>query len=254
MVNRNLARRRAAKSLPLREEVGRSGHGHGKHTDRRRRVCLRLLVLLVALVLLIIYVDQQLHPIVRAFGENQAKYAATLAINEAVTQVLADKQLQYEDLIQTLRDEEGDIVSVEADVSKINRLKAEVTTAILQRLKQQEQLEMRIPLGNLFGSDWFNGRGPRLPLRVTVTGNALTTMHSSFSSAGINQTNHAITLEVEALIVTAIPGYTTSQKVETSFVVAETVLVGKVPDSFTEVTGDMAGDLGKIFAFGSEAQ
>ena len=86
----------------------------------------------------------------------------------------------------------------------------------------------------------FNDRGPRIPLRVTMSGNALTTMNSAFSSAGINQTSHQITLHIESQIVTTIPGYTNYIKVETDFVVAETVLVGKVPDTFLDVDGRVA--------------
>ena len=246
MVNRELARRQSAMARP-------AGTKRRRYTGKRRLWQLRLLALLTALVLLAIYVDIQLHPIVRAFGENQARYAATRVINEAVTQVLTNDPVAYDELVKTLRDEAGGIVSVEADVGRINRLKAELTTAILERLEQEEPLEMHVPLGNLLGGDWFNGRGPRIPLRVTVSGTAMTAMHSAFTSAGINQTNHTITLEVQAQIVTAIPGYMTTQEVTTSFVVAETVLVGEVPDSFTEVTGDMAGDLGKIFAFGDDS-
>ena len=203
----------------------------------------RLLAFLVALILLIIFLDHQIHPLVKSFGENQAKFTSTKAINEAVTQVLTDEQIRYEDL-----------VTVEADISKINRLKAEITTVVLERLKEYAHLEMRIPLGSILGGEMFNDRGPRIPLRVTMSGNALTTMNSAFSSAGINQTSHQITLHIESQIVTTIPGYTNYIKVETDFVVAETVLVGKVPDSYTEVDGSQAELLGKIFAYGSDSK
>ena len=214
----------------------------------------RLLAFLIALILLIIFLDHQIHPLVKSFGENQAKFTSTKAINEAVTQVLTDEQIRYEDLVTVARNEVGDIVSVEADISKINRLKAEIITVVLERLKEYAHLEMRIPLGSILGGEMFNDRGPRIPLRVTMSGNALTTMNSAFSSAGINQTSHQITLHIESQIVTTIPGYTNYIKVETDFVVAETVLVGKVPDSYTEVDGSQAELLGKIFAYGSDSK
>ena len=142
----------------------------------------RLLAFLIAQILLIIFLDHQIHPLVKSFGENQAKFTSTKAINEAVTQVLTDEQIRYEDLVTVARNEVGDIVSVEADISKINRLKAEITTVVLERLKEYAHLEMRIPLGSILGGEMFNDRGPRIPLRVTMSGNALTTMNSAFSS------------------------------------------------------------------------
>ena len=209
----------------------------------------RLLAFLVALILLIIFLDHQIHPLVKSFGENQAKFTSTKAINEAVTQVLTDEQIRYEDLVTVARNEVGDIVSVEADISKINRLKAEITTVVLERLKEYAHLEMRIPLGSILGGEMFNDRGPRIPLRVTMSGNALTTMNSAFSSAGINQTSHQIELEVTVRIYAAIPGFRSSIETTTNYLVAETVLVGEVPDSFTQVDGDQADIVRKIFDY-----
>ena len=209
----------------------------------------RLLAFLIALILLIIFLDHQIHPLVKSFGENQAKFTSTKAINEAVTQVLTDEQIRYEDLVTVARNEVGDIVSVEADISKINRLKAEITTVVLERLKEYAHLEMRIPLGSILGGEMFNDRGPRIPLRVTMSGNALTTMNSAFSSAGINQTSHQIELEVTVRIYAAIPGFRSSIETTTNYLVAETVLVGEVPDSFTQVDGDQADIVRKIFDY-----
>ena len=95
----------------------------------------------------------------------------------------------------------------------------------------------------------FNDRGPRIPLRVTMSGNALTTMNSAFSSAGINQTSHQIELEVTVRIYAAIPGFRSSIETTTNYLVAETVLVGEVPDSFTQVDGDQADIVRKIFDY-----
>ena len=233
----------------------RGGRTHRRPAGARKNLAAwRLLAFLAALILLVIFLDHQIHPLVKAFGETQAKWTSTKAINEAVTQVLTDEQIRYEDLVSVARNDEGDIVSVEADISKINRLKAEITTAVLDRLQAFSHLEMRIPVGSILGGEMFNDRGPRIPLRATMSGNALTTMNSAFSSAGINQTSHQITLHIESQIVTTIPGYTNCIKVETSFVVAETVLVGKVPDSYTEVDGSQAELLGKIFAYGGDSK
>lgn len=48
-----------------------------------------------------------------------------------------------------------------------------------------------------------------------------------------------------------MPGYSVTTKVKTSYCLAETVIVGYVPQSFTEVTGDDRSNLSKIFDFGA---
>ena len=72
---------------------------------------------------------------------------------------------------------------------------------------------------------------------------------SAFSSAGINQTSHQIELEVTVRIYAAIPGFRSSIETTTNYLVAETVLVGEVPDSFTQVDGDQADIVRKIFDY-----
>ena len=214
---------------------------------------LRILALFAGVALLTILFVNQLHPLVKSFGDTQARWEATRAINEAVTAVLADAQLQYEDLVTVGKDEEGNLAAVEANVVKINQLKAAITTAVLEKLEETSHLSMSIPLGTLIGGDLLNGWGPRIHLRVTVSGSVVTTLHSQFISAGINQTSHQITMDLQSKIALSIPGYMTTVTVDSSFLIAETVLVGKVPDSYTEVDGTQADLLGKIFAFGGDS-
>lgn len=222
-------------------------------TGRRRKSGLRLLAALSGLLLAMVLVARHLHPILEAYGKNQAQWLSARVINEAVTEVLADEQLSYSDLVSVSLDETGAVKTVEADVNKINRLKAAVTNTVLEKLKENRTLQTSVPLGTLIGGDWFSGWGPHIPLKVSVSGSAVATMHSGFSSAGINQTSHQITLDLTSNLVMAIAGYTTTVEISSNFLVAETVLVGQVPDSYTEVDGGQADLLGKIFAYGGNS-
>ena len=79
------------------------------------------------------------------------------------------------------------------------------------------------------------GRGPLIPLKITLAGTVITELQSQFLSAGINQTKHELTLSVKARIFIRMPGYYTTAEITTNFLVAETVIVGEVPDAFTNV-------------------
>ena len=52
------------------------------------------------------------------------------------------------------------------------------------------------------------------------------------SDAGINQTNHQINLEVIVDIDILIPWGTESAQVVSEVMIADTVIVGKVPDTY----------------------
>ena len=132
---------------------------------------------------------------------------------------------------------------------QINRLKAAATGAVMDELENYKKQTVEIPFGNLIGGDFFTGRGPYIPIKISMSGTALSVMNSRFTSAGINQTSHQIELEVTVRIYAAIPGFRSSIETTTNYLVAETVLVGEVPDSFTQVDGDQADIVRKIFDY-----
>ena len=87
---------------------------------------------------------------------------------------------------------------------------------------------------------------------VGVSGGVLTTVDSVFSAAGVNQTTHRIEMTITVDLFIAVPTAHTSVQVETPFVIAESVLLGKVPDAYTVVTGDDQTTTGQIFDYGAE--
>ncbi|MCL1789663.1 MAG: sporulation protein YunB, partial [Oscillospiraceae bacterium] len=116
-----------------------------------------------------------------------------------------------------------------------NKIKSRVSQSINEGMNTIEQSEIKIPLGTVSGINMLYGRGPAFPVRLTPRGYASVNLISKFTSAGINQTLHQITLTVSTDISAIIPGYTTSVNVETEFIIAQTIIVGTVPESYTHI-------------------
>ena len=199
---------------------------------RRSMPLLRMGIVVLCLLIAVLAVDGRLQSIVQSYGESQAKTLASLAVNQAVTEVLAGGEYAYNELVLVTTDQEGGIVSLEADIVEVNRLKAAVSTAILEKLAQRENQDVRIPLGDLIGGDYFTGRGPRLTFRLSMTGTALTDLTSSFTSAGINQTRHELLLKVEMNLSVVLSDRVQNIQITTGFPVAETILKGEVPNVY----------------------
>lgn len=223
-------------------------------SQRKRQLLFRyrLLAVICGLLIIVAVLDAQLRPLVKAYTVNQSKTIVTRAINEAVMRVLDEEEVQYSDLVSVDKNMDGDIISIESNIQKINRLKSELTNVVLDELEHQKMQTVRIPIGTLIGGDLFNGRGPNIAVKVSMTSTALTSMSSAFESAGINQTNHQIMMDIQLQLFPAVAGSRQTIDVETNVIVAETVLVGKVPDSFTDVNGDNRDIVGKIFDYGNQ--
>ena len=95
-------------------------------------------------------------------------------------------------------------------MAEFNRLQSAVLADVLQRLSEVSTRELAIPLGSLTGSPLLAGRGPLLHIKMQSVGSSSAHFENAFASAGINQTRHEIRCAV-----------------------AETVIVGSVPDTYT---------------------
>ena len=220
---------------------------------RHRGILRRMLAGLVIGGILLVALDIRMRPLIQDFGENGAKISAMRALNDAVERCLSEEEFTYEELVRVGKDSEGNIQSMEADVMKVNQLKAAINTAVMDEMEKYETIRVEIPFGNLLGGNYFTGRGPYIPIQVKLSGVVLSDFTSRFESAGVNQTSHQIGLNVTMHVYAALPGMRTGFDVATNFLIAETVLVGQVPQTFLQMSGEQAGDLGKIFAMNASA-
>ena len=214
----------------------------------------RFFLFVVILVLLFFALDSQLRPVLQSAAQSQATILSTKAINDAVTEELAKQGIGYEDLVHVTQTSEGKVTSIESDVVHINQMKSQITSAIQDRFSASDIQDAGIPLGNLFNNSFMAGRGPRIPLKITLTGTVIADLQSNFSSAGINQTKHELTLSVRAIVYIMMPGYYTTAEITTNFLVAETVIVGEVPDSFTNVVTPSTDLPNIIMDYGADAK
>lgn len=202
-----------------------------QHKGNVRLAALLALGAVAALAFLLM--DLQLRPQIREWGQARARYLATQAINQAISQELEENGEEYQDLVRFEKDQFGQILAVQTDVVKVNTMKSRIIARVSQKLNDAAAAVIRIPLGNATGMDLLYGRGPKIPLRMIPLGSANADFVSVFTNAGINQTRHQVVIEAEVELNVLAPGSETPLTVSSQISVAETVLIGNVPDSYT---------------------
>ena len=154
-------------------------------------------------------------------------------VMEAVSDAVNSGEIQYNDLMSLEKDADGGIAALQSNMAEFNRLQSAITKDILDRLGQVSEMDLTIPLGTLTGSALLVGRGPSLSVRMQSLGSCSAHFENQFDQAGINQTTHRILLCVDVSMSILLPGFRTSTQVSNAFSVAETVIVGDVPGSYT---------------------
>ena len=203
---------------------------------RYRKYIFVIICFIMVAVTLFLLLDARLRPIVRNTAVVQAQnYAATVA-GSAVPDVLRSSGADYSSLVEIVRDANGNIVSVQTDAMRINQIKSGINTAVASHLSNLDGKQLGVPIGSLTGLALLNGRGPRLNVIISLTGSAQTHFVNEFSSAGVNQTRHQIFLKTTVTLLIVFPTTTVTTAYTMNMLAAETIIVGKVPLAYGEIT------------------
>ena len=206
----------------------------------KQRRKLHILIISGLLVLFLLGCGLFLRKLSSEIAMSDAVDAVTLAISECVTQVMNEHDYSYDWFVNLNTDEEGNITALTTNTAHINALSAELQQKIVQTADNQK-LNIRIPLGNLLGSNLLLGRGPDIPVEIIMLTSSFVRFDNDLISTGINQSKHMVTLKAAVDIDILILWETVSTTVESDIPIAETVIIGRVPETYVNVTEDNNG-------------
>lgn len=192
-----------------------------------------ILLLLIFAAAAGIYASAQMRPILEQMAISRVSNTVNRIVSEAVNESITSGKISYDRLISFEKDTEGRITAVHSNMAAFNQLQAEILDIVLAKLEQVSARELSIPVGSLSGSPLLAGRGPRIRVRMESIGSSSAQFQNQFETAGINQTRHQIILQIDISVSILLPGITTVTRVSNAITVAETVIVGLVPDTYT---------------------
>jgi len=194
----------------------------------------------------IFWIDRALRSTILKIAEVEVVQLATEAIYGSVQQEVWDRDLQYQDFVQVHKDSRGRVVFMQANTVKITRMAAEITLAAQRSLQQLKNQALFLPLGILTGTQLLANKGPRIKVTVVPMGTVRVNVRDQFEPAGINQTRHRIWLDFDTQVRIVIPMMSTQTKIATQVPLAESIIVGEVPETFVNISGGLfAGEIKK---------
>lgn len=199
----------------------------------RQRVGIWLTLLVLALLAAAVSLLWHLKPVMTSMATARVSNLVNRIVSAAVNEAVENGGIDYQNFVIFEKDETGHITALRSNVAEVNRMQGQITDEILHRLSEVSTSELEIPLGTLTGSALLAGRGPSLFVRMQAVGSASAAFRNQFTAAGINQTRHQIFLDVDVYMSILLPGMKTSTRVSNEIAVAETVIVGGVPDTYT---------------------
>lgn len=225
MHSRNFARRRIRRIRPrLRSAVCVTD---GMNNTTRVTLFVGIGIFILALIGASIYVKR----VSTQIALSDARDVITAKVNDAVLQTLSEGEYDGDYFVTFQKDEDGAITAVSCNMAHINMLTSRVLEKVIGKT-QENTVTIGIPVGNLTGIPFLMGRGVKLPVKITVLSSSRAEFANSVVAAGINQTKHQIDLCVAVDMRLMLPWGSESDTVSTEILIADTVIVGKVPDTY----------------------
>ena len=200
--------------------------------SKKHALTFKLVCVFFIIATLFVLLDIPIRPVVRENAKYIVKNEVTLMINECVADYLQENNIVYTDLITVSLNDKKEVTTIGTNTIAINKLKADVTNAIATELKDSRGEKIRVSLGNLFDSYILDYIGIEFQVKLTDYGFIETDITSNFKSAGINQTLHSIKLKIKVDVNINVGTLYQTETVETEILLAETVMLGNVPEMY----------------------
>lgn len=205
---------------------------------RRYRKPLRIkkfviaVILLVVMILFFVWFQCGVLRLLIELSEENSRAKMAEAVNEAALQTMQWNDIEYDKLVSVQRNDQDEILSIEANSYQINLLARQTQTLATANVNAVCEEGIPVPLGAFTGISALAGFGPEITFRVLQVGSVICSFESEFTSAGINQTRHSVYMYADASVSIVLPSQTRKVTVSTQILVCESIIVGKIPEIY----------------------
>ncbi len=204
-----------------------------------------LLTGFVTLAVICVYTARN---VILSFGVSEAEGNMLSSANKVTTDILKSNDIEYENLAIISRDKDNNITGIEMNTPLLDFIKCSIHEKILAN-SASNLYSFNMPLGTLVAGGYFGGLGPSVPFKVLYSKSIKIDFVNDFTDCGINNVLHRIVIKMTLSGNIILLGKSKSYNATTSIIAAQTVIVGKVPQSFTNVTGNLSDAEDSLFKY-----
>ncbi len=202
----------------------------------RRWMPMLSVLILIAFVSMLFLIDFRLKGSILEIARAQVELDTVELINAAVNENIV-AHTDYQDIMYVHKDEKGNIVMLQANTVVLNQIIAKTINQVIESTRDLQSNTISIALGQVTGTIFLAAYGPRINVRIVPTRQVTVEVENKFEQAGINQTRHLIYLKINTNIRIAVPLVDKDLSVTTTVPLADTIIVGEVPQTYVNFNG-----------------
>ncbi len=155
----------------------------------------------------------------------------TKTVNDSINGVIGQGIYGFDYFINVDKDESGNVTAITGNMAHINKLSTDILNSVIKST-DNGVLSIEIPIGNLSGINLLLNKGPDVRVDIIMLTSSRVDFRNEVISCGINQAKYQLVLEVTIDIDILVPWGTESATTVTEVIVADTVVVGRVPNTY----------------------
>lgn len=196
-----------------------------------------IIILLIISLILLVFFRIKFNDSILSLARTQVSNTTSDLINDAIDRQIEEGNIQYDRMVYFEKNLDGRITALKTNMSEVNRLKTDILNLINDDILALSTNDLGIPVGSLFLPEFFSGRGPNIPIQILSIRNSDASFTSNFTEAGINQTLQQLNMHVSVDVTILVLGKAESFTISSQVVVAETIIVGDVPNTLFQTGG-----------------
>ena len=203
----------------------------------KKKILILLFIIILIFIFLLYLYSYNISPLLISYSKIKSKKVAIDIISKNVSDDIV-KILKKDELFIVERDNKGNIETIDYDSKVVNELLSDTSKRVIRNFNKLKEINngviMRIPVGIISKNVFIQSLGPKIPVKLVLDGNVLTSLNTKVKEYGVNSALIEVSIKIEADIEVILPFKTSDIKV-----------VNNVPISIKIVKGNVSSILNK---------
>ena len=202
-----------------------------KKKSLKKRLFIIFLLIILFSILLIYYISNKVMPTIMIASKNIVKETGMTIISENVSDEIINV-LDKEELFNIEKDINGNIESIDYNTKVVNEILKEVSNVSYNNFKKYEKekngIVTYIPLFSGSKNIFFSNLGPKVPIKLMLDGNVITSLDTNVREYGYNSALIEISVKIEANIEVILPFKTSNERITNIVPISIKIVEGNI--------------------------
>ncbi|MFR6258694.1 MAG: sporulation protein YunB [Anaerovoracaceae bacterium] len=204
-----------------------------KRNKLKRCIIVFTIIFMVLSIALSLIVKFKVDPNIEDVARIKAQVVVSRTVNKALSEHF--KEDDSDKLFTVKNGNDGSMEMVQANSAAINIFMSQLSVNLQESFQNMDKESYEVSVGALLGSKFLSQTGPYVNLSIVPLSVSSMDFKTEFETQGINQTKYKIYIVLKCKVKVVAPFASKTFTTKNTVLVAEAVILGKVPDSYVEV-------------------